>query len=93
MTVVDSAFGDRTENDFALASLSKDKGGGRLSEEQGKTCAHPACDCPPEAGTKYCSEYCKEAEKSHVIEIGCGCEHARCFDYGLRNPPVVFPRE
>ena len=49
-----------------------------MSEEQKKTCAHPACDCPPEEGSKYCSEYCKDAEKSHVMEIGCGCDHDAC---------------
>lgn len=50
-----------------------------MAEEQSeKKCAHPACGCPSEKGSKYCSEYCKEAEKSHVTEIGCGCEHAGC---------------
>ena len=32
----------------------------------------------PEQDSKYCSEYCEEAEKSKVMEIGCGCEHAGC---------------
>jgi len=50
-----------------------------MADETNKTtCAHAACDCPPEEGSKYCSEYCKEAEKSRVMEIGCGCEHAAC---------------
>ncbi len=47
-------------------------------EQQEETCTHPACDCPPEEGSKYCGEYCKNAEKSHVMEIGCGCEHDEC---------------
>jgi len=29
-------------------------------------------------GTKYCSEYCEDAEKTGVLEIGCGCEHDPC---------------
>lgn len=49
-----------------------------MAEENTGKCAHPACDCAPEEGSKYCSEYCKEAEKSRVMEIGCGCEHAGC---------------
>jgi len=27
---------------------------------------------------KYCGEYCEEAEKAGVAEIGCGCEHPPC---------------
>ena len=46
--------------------------------EEKKKCAHPACDCPPEEGSKYCGEYCKNAEKSRVMEIGCSCEHDAC---------------
>ena len=42
-----------------------------MSEDQ-KSCAHPACDCVPEEGSNYCGEYCAEAEKAHVLEIGCG---------------------
>jgi hypothetical protein len=41
-------------------------------------CAHAACSCPAEKDSKYCSEYCREAERSRVMEIGCGCEHAAC---------------
>ena len=41
-------------------------------------CAHAACDCAAEGNSKYCSEYCENAEKSGVIEIGCGCEHKAC---------------
>jgi hypothetical protein len=49
-----------------------------MAEENAAQCKHGVCDCPREAGSQYCSEYCEEAEKSHVTEIGCGCEHASC---------------
>ena len=49
-----------------------------MSEEQTNTCAHPACDCPRQEGSKYCGEYCEDAEKARVNEIGCGCEHDAC---------------
>jgi hypothetical protein len=49
-----------------------------MSDETSNTCKHGPCDCAPEQGSKYCSEYCKEADKSHVMEIGCGCEHSPC---------------
>ena len=37
-----------------------------MAEEPTGKCAHGACDCPPEEGSKFCSEYCKEAEKWRV---------------------------
>ena len=43
-----------------------------------KKCAHASCDCMAEKDSKYCSEYCENAEESGVIEIGCGCTHAPC---------------
>jgi hypothetical protein len=49
-----------------------------MPEETEAKCAHGACDCPAEKGSKYCSEYCEEAEKSRVMEIGCGCKHPAC---------------
>ncbi len=49
-----------------------------MADDPTAKCAHGACDCPPEKDSKYCSEYCREAEKSHVMEIGCGCEHDGC---------------
>lgn len=49
-----------------------------MTEEKSDKCAHGPCDCPAEEGSKYCSEYCENAEKSRVMEIGCGCEHAAC---------------
>jgi len=49
-----------------------------MAEEERTKCAHSPCDCQAEPGSKYCSEYCAEAEKSHVMEIGCGCRHTDC---------------
>ena len=49
-----------------------------MADTNTNKCAHGACDCPAEPDSKYCSEYCENAEKSKVMEIGCGCEHARC---------------
>lgn len=49
-----------------------------MAEDQGNKCAHPACDCPSEKDSKYCDEYCEDAEKAHVLEIGCSCEHDAC---------------
>ena len=49
-----------------------------MAEETSAKCTHGACDCPAEQGSKYCSEYCENAERSKVMEIGCGCEHPGC---------------
>lgn len=50
-----------------------------MAENQEKNkCAHPPCDCPREKDSKYCGEYCENAEKSRVMEIGCSCEHDAC---------------
>lgn len=49
-----------------------------MAENETSKCAHPACGCRPEKGSKYCGEYCEEAEKAGVVEIGCGCEHNGC---------------
>ena len=48
-----------------------------MADEERK-CGHPTCDCHVSENEKYCSEYCKNAEKSGVAEIGCGCEHSPC---------------
>lgn len=45
---------------------------------QERKCAHPACDCPAQNNSKYCGEYCEDAEKAGVVEIGCSCEHDAC---------------
>ena len=49
-----------------------------MAENQETKCLHPACDCPAQPDSKCCGEYCEEAEKAGVIEIGCGCEHDPC---------------
>jgi len=49
-----------------------------MAEDSDKKCAHPACDCRAAKDSKYCGEYCENAEKSGVMEIGCGCEHSGC---------------
>ncbi len=41
-------------------------------------CKHAVCACSTDKDSKYCSEYCEDAEKAGVMEIGCGCEHAPC---------------
>lgn len=48
-------------------------------ERTERKCAHETCDCPAPEGSKFCSVYCEDANKSGVIEIGCGCEHAACL--------------
>jgi hypothetical protein len=49
-----------------------------MAQDSDKKCAHPACDCRAAKDSKYCGEYCENAEKSGVMEIGCGCEHSAC---------------
>lgn len=39
-------------------------------------CAHPACDCPPAKGSRYCGDYCKDTRKS--LELSCNCRHPGC---------------
>jgi len=41
-----------------------------------KKCAHPACDCLAEEGSKYCSQYCKDA--GDTMELSCNCGHQGC---------------
>lgn len=48
-----------------------------MSDDQKNKCGHVTCNCQV-ADDKFCSEYCKDAEKAGVIEIGCGCEHDPC---------------
>jgi hypothetical protein len=38
-------------------------------------CAHPSCDCPVPAGSKYCSDYCRKAPET---ELHCNCMHPGC---------------
>jgi len=39
-----------------------------------KKCAHPACTCEAEAGSRYCSNSCELSTSS----IECECGHAGC---------------
>ena len=48
-----------------------------MADDREGKCAHAVCECAAADG-KYCSEYCRDAEKSGVLEIGCGCEHEPC---------------
>jgi hypothetical protein len=41
-----------------------------------KKCAHPSCECRAEEGSKYCSQYCKDA--GGTMELSCNCGHAGC---------------
>jgi hypothetical protein len=45
-------------------------------EAQKEKCAHPACSCPPEKGSKYCSQYCHDARET--LELSCNCSHPAC---------------
>jgi hypothetical protein len=39
-------------------------------------CAHPACHCPAELESEYCSDYCRYAPP--IPEAVCRCGHAEC---------------
>ncbi len=39
-----------------------------------KTCAHIACQCPPDIGSDYCSPACEKAGDS----TDCLCGHDEC---------------
>jgi hypothetical protein len=39
-------------------------------------CAHPACACRAEKGSKYCSTFC--AGNAGNPDITCNCGHAEC---------------
>jgi hypothetical protein len=60
------------------ASQKRNNEGGLAVMADKEKCAHGVCDCKVGADDKYCGEYCENAEKSGVLEIGCGCEHAGC---------------
>ena len=44
--------------------------------QNGKKCAHHACNCQAPSNEKYCSQYCKDAGRT--MEISCNCGHAGC---------------
>lgn len=41
--------------------------------DERKTCAHAACDCPADEGSKYCSAYCEGKGNTTTIDCDCGC--------------------
>ncbi len=43
---------------------------------ENKKCAHPACNCQPEEGKKYCGQYCQDARDTQ--ELSCNCGHPGC---------------
>jgi hypothetical protein len=49
-------------------------GGGTMSEP--KKCAHDACSCMAQPGSKYCSNFC-EGSKG-LTTLKCDCGHDAC---------------
>jgi hypothetical protein len=47
-----------------------------MAEKKTGMCAHPGCECPVEAGEKYCSEYCESV--GNRPSIACECGHREC---------------
>jgi hypothetical protein len=47
-----------------------------MTEE--RKCAHPACNCPAQNDSKYCSTYYHDA--GHTLELACNCGHAGCAE-------------
>lgn len=45
-------------------------------EEKKNKCAHPACSCTEQKGSKYCSQYCHDA--GETVELACNCGHSGC---------------
>ena len=44
-----------------------------------KKCAHTPCLCTVHENEKYCSNYCKDAQKlTEDTEIQCDCKHEPC---------------
>ena len=41
-------------------------------------CAHPACNCETSEDSKYCSEYCHDADDT--VELSCNCGHSGCAE-------------
>ena len=48
-----------------------------MADEKKNKCAHPACNCKCEPGSKYCSQYCKDA--GNTTETSCNCRHPGCL--------------
>lgn len=44
-----------------------------------KKCGHTACRCTVPENERYCSDYCKDAQKlKEDTEIQCDCKHEPC---------------
>lgn len=41
-------------------------------------CAHELCDCPAGPEGKHCSTYCRDADRTEILEIKCDCAHDHC---------------
>jgi len=52
-------------------------GGGDMTDQQSKKCAHIPCRCDVPQGEEYCSQACREAG-SEDVEIACQCDHPQC---------------
>jgi hypothetical protein len=47
----------------------------------GKKCAHEGCSCMAAPGSKFCSNYCKDAKSLTTLQ--CDCRHAECAGHKL----------
>jgi hypothetical protein len=45
-------------------------------------CAHPACNCVPAQGEKFCSGFCHDAKG--ITELTCQCRHSACQGKALK---------
>jgi len=43
-------------------------------------CAHDLCQCARRENSKYCSQFCEEADAQDLTEIKCGCGHTGCAE-------------
>jgi len=57
-----------------------------MSDDDEKTCAHPACDCEVNEETEFCSTLCADSQSSGR----CHCTHKDCKAH--REPPVPQKR-
>ena len=48
-------------------------------------CAHPACACPAEPNSEWCSEECRDAQKGYSASPICPCGHADCVTKQAAN--------
>jgi hypothetical protein len=45
-------------------------------------CTHPACNCVPADGKKYCSDTCSDSKG--LLELTCQCQHPECQGEALK---------